>query len=84
MESQRRKRAKEVLLHEADCVRSLVDRLTDAFDKAVDTIIGCKGKLIVTGIGKSGLVGRKLVATFNSTGTPPCLRLARMVALASS
>jgi len=51
-------------------VRGLVERLTDAFDRAVDTIIGCKGKLIVTGIGKSGLVGRKLVATFNSTGTP--------------
>ncbi len=70
MESQRRKRAREVLQHEADCVYALVDRLTDAFDRAVDAIINCKGKLIVTGLGKSGLVGRKLVATFNSTGTP--------------
>jgi arabinose-5-phosphate isomerase len=70
MDSPRRTRAKEVLRHEADCVNGLVKKLTDAFDAAVDAIINCKGKLIVTGIGKSGLVGRKLVATFNSTGTP--------------
>lgn len=70
MESQLRKRAKEVLAHEAECVQGLVEKLSDAFDKAVAAVIGCKGKLIVTGIGKSGLVGRKLVATFNSTGTP--------------
>jgi arabinose-5-phosphate isomerase len=70
MKSQRRKRAKEVLEHEADCVRGLVDKLTGAFDEAVDAIINCRGKVIVTGIGKSGLVSRKIVATFNSTGTP--------------
>lgn len=64
------KRAKEVLLHEADAVRNLVDKLDDNFVKAVQAILACRGKVIVTGLGKSGLVGRKLVATFNSTGTP--------------
>lgn len=70
MASDRLKRAKEVLLHEADCVRGLVDKLGTPFEKAVELIMSCKGKIIVTGMGKSGLVGRKLVATFNSTGTP--------------
>ncbi len=64
------KRAKEVLLHEAESVRQLVDRLDTSFERAVDSILNCTGKVIVTGMGKSGIVGRKIVATFNSTGTP--------------
>jgi arabinose-5-phosphate isomerase len=47
-----------------------VERLDANFAKAAQTIFGCKGKLIVTGIGKSGLVGRKISSTFTSTGTP--------------
>ena len=64
------KRAKEVLLHEAEAVRGLIDKLDDNFVHAVEAILNCKGKVIVTGLGKSGWVGRKIVATFNSTGTP--------------
>ncbi len=64
------KRAKEIILQEAEAVRGLVDQLDQSFIEAVNSILNCKGKVIVTGMGKSGLVGRKLVATFNSTGTP--------------
>jgi arabinose-5-phosphate isomerase len=63
-------RAREVLLHEADSVRQLADKINGAFVTAVEAILACKGKVIVTGIGKSGWVGRKISATFNSTGTP--------------
>lgn len=54
-------------LHEAS---QLPDRLGDDFIKAAEAIINCKGKLIVSGIGKSGHIGKKLAATFASTGTP--------------
>jgi len=64
------KRAKEVLFKEAEAVRQLADHLDQSFINAVEKILACQGKLIVTGIGKSGLIGRKLSATFNSTGTP--------------
>ena len=64
------KRAREVLLHEAESVRQLADKVNGAFVTAAEAILACKGKVIVTGIGKSGLVGRKIAATFNSTGTP--------------
>jgi len=64
------KRAKEIIVREADAVRQVAEKLNHSFCKAVETILNCKGKVIVTGMGKSGLVGRKLVATFNSTGTP--------------
>jgi len=64
------KRAREVLLHEAESVRQLADKVNGTFVTAAEAILACKGKVIVTGIGKSGLVGRKISATFNSTGTP--------------
>lgn len=54
-------------LHEAS---RLPDRLGEDFVKAAEAIINCKGKLIVSGIGKSGHIGKKLAATFASTGTP--------------
>jgi len=60
--------AQEVIRHEAAMVAALADRLGDAFNKAVAAILDCKGRVIVTGLGKSGLVGRKIAATFNSTG----------------
>lgn len=63
-------RAREVILTEAEAVRQLADRLDDSFEKAAQAILDCTGKVIVTGVGKSGLVARKIVATFNSTGTP--------------
>lgn len=63
-------RAREVLEIESAAVAGLVDRLSDDFVHAVELIIGCKGRLVITGMGKSGAVGRKLAGTFSSTGTP--------------
>lgn len=62
--------AKEVLRVEAQGVLALIDRLDQDFEKAVDLILDCAGRTVVTGMGKSGLIGRKIVATMNSTGTP--------------
>ncbi len=64
------KRAKEVLKIEAESILSLVDKVDDNFSRAIDMICKSKGRVIVTGIGKSGLVGKKIVATLTSTGTP--------------
>ncbi|MDR2635709.1 MAG: KpsF/GutQ family sugar-phosphate isomerase [Campylobacteraceae bacterium] len=61
--------AKSVLELEAQEIARAADNLTDDINAAVDTIYGIKGKLIVTGVGKSGLVGAKIAATFASTGT---------------
>ncbi len=62
--------AREVLKIEAECILNLVDRIGPDFSRAVEIIAEKKGRVIVTGIGKSGLVGRKIVATLTSTGTP--------------
>jgi len=61
--------AREVLQIEAEGVAQLVEKLDDSFLQAVDLIYEARGRVIVTGVGKSGIVGRKLVATLNSTGT---------------
>jgi arabinose-5-phosphate isomerase len=61
--------AKEVLNIEAQSILRLVDRLNENFSRAVNLIFKCKGRVIITGIGKSGLIGRKIVATLTSTGT---------------
>jgi arabinose-5-phosphate isomerase len=63
-------RAKEVLNVEAKGIVSLIDRLDDSFIRAVELLYNCRGKVVVTGLGKSGLVCRKIAATFSSTGTP--------------
>jgi arabinose-5-phosphate isomerase len=62
-------RAQDVLNIEAKGIVSLVDRLDDNFVRAVDLLHACGGKVVVTGMGKSGLIGRKIAATFSSTGT---------------
>jgi len=62
-------RAKEVLKIEAQSILSLVDKIDRNFTRAVNLIFQCKGRVIITGIGKSGLIGRKIVATLTSTGT---------------
>ena len=62
--------AKEVLKIEAESILSLIPSVDENFARAVDLIFGSKGRVIVTGIGKSGLIGRKVVATLTSTGTP--------------
>ena len=63
------KEAIKVLKIEAEGILGLVDRIDDNFPKMVELICRSKGRLIISGIGKSGLVGRKIVATLNSTGT---------------
>ena len=63
-------RAKEVLNVEVKGIVSLVDRLDDSFVRAVELLHGCRGKVVVTGMGKSGLICRKIAATLSSTGTP--------------
>ncbi|QIP11300.1 KpsF/GutQ family sugar-phosphate isomerase [Spirosoma aureum] len=62
--------AQEVLLAEAEAIRHAVELLDDQFDAAVDIILNTTGRLVVTGVGKSALIGQKIVATMNSTGTP--------------
>jgi arabinose-5-phosphate isomerase len=64
------KKAKEVIAIEAQAVKDLAKRVDNNFTKAVDTIAKCKGRVIVTGMGKTGIVGRKIAATLSSTGTP--------------
>jgi arabinose-5-phosphate isomerase len=63
-------KGKEVIRIEAEAVASLGDRIGKSFAEAVETIFHCKGRVIVTGVGKSGIIARKIVATMNSTGTP--------------
>ena len=55
---------------EAQAVLDLIPQLDENFDKAVDLMYNCKGKVIVTGVGKSGHIGAKIAATLSSTGTP--------------
>jgi len=62
--------AKEVIRKEAEAITGLLDRLDENFDRAVEAIERIKGRVIVTGMGKSGIVGKKIAATFSSTGTP--------------
>ena len=63
-------RARGILLHEADEIRQLADRLGSAFEAAVKLILDCRGRIVVTGMGKSGHIGGKIAATLASTGTP--------------
>ncbi len=61
---------KRVLKEEKKALNSLISSLDDSFNKAVDMILSTEGKVVVTGMGKSGLVGKKIAATLASTGTP--------------
>src|SRR3972149_6783349 len=63
------RKGKEVVRIEAEAVAALASKINESFDKAVEMIYACKGRVIITGMGKSGLVARKIVATMNSTGT---------------
>jgi arabinose-5-phosphate isomerase len=65
-----RRLGERVLRMEADAILSLVGKLDERFDRAVELLHRCHGRVIVAGIGKSGLVGRKIAATLASTGTP--------------
>ncbi|OUV50349.1 MAG: D-arabinose 5-phosphate isomerase [Flavobacteriaceae bacterium TMED116] len=63
-------RAKMTILMEAEAINNLVNYIDDSFLDVVNLIANSKGRVVVTGIGKSGVIGLKIVATFNSTGTP--------------
>jgi arabinose-5-phosphate isomerase len=62
--------ARKVLQTEAAAILALVERLDDRFEQAVRTLLDCRGRVIVTGMGKSGIICRKIAATLSSTGTP--------------
>ena len=57
--------ARKVLEIEARTLAELVDRLDERFTQAVETLFACKGRVVVTGMGKSGLIGQKISATFS-------------------
>jgi arabinose-5-phosphate isomerase len=62
--------AKDGIKKEIGGISLLIDRIGPEFERAVDIILDCKGRVIVTGVGKSGIIGRKIAATLSSTGTP--------------
>jgi arabinose-5-phosphate isomerase len=62
--------AKRTILSESESIAKLVDHLTTDFSQSVERIFACKGRVVVTGIGKSAIIAQKIVATLNSTGTP--------------
>jgi arabinose-5-phosphate isomerase len=62
--------ARRVLKIEAQAIQDVLARLDGSFEKAVELLFACKGRVVVSGMGKSGLIGRKISATFSSTGTP--------------
>ena len=62
--------ARRVLRIETEALKDLQERLDAGFERAVDALFACKGRVVVTGMGKSGLIGRKIAATLSSTGTP--------------
>lgn len=65
-----KEKAIEVLSIEADAVKALIPRIDNNFAAAVQAILACKGRVVVTGMGKSGHVGKKIAASLASTGTP--------------
>jgi len=62
--------ARRVLLIEAEAIRCMADRIGEEFIRALELIENCPGRVVLTGMGKSGLVGRKIASTFASTGAP--------------
>lgn len=62
--------ARKVLEIEAKAIRNLIQSIDENFAKAVEMILSCKGRVVVTGMGKSGIIGKKVSATLSSTGTP--------------
>lgn len=62
--------ARRVLAIEARAIENLIERLDENFSRAVELVSNCRGRVVVTGMGKSGIICRKIAATLNSTGTP--------------
>ena len=69
-QSKIKKIAKDVIKIETEAVSKIEDRIDDTFESAVNQILDCRGRLIVMGMGKSGLISQKIAATMASTGTP--------------
>ena len=65
-----RETAKRVLKIEADAIEELIDRIGDEFDRAEQLVASATGRIIVSGLGKSGIVARKIAATLSSVGVP--------------
>jgi arabinose-5-phosphate isomerase len=63
-------KAKQVLRLEAEAVLTLIDRINGEFSRAVEMMLACQGRVVITGMGKSGLICQKIAATMASTGTP--------------
>jgi arabinose-5-phosphate isomerase len=63
-------KAREVLATESEAIARMSARLDETFERAVQLVLNCSGRVVVTGVGKSGAIGRKLASTFASTGTP--------------
>ncbi|MGI5821514.1 MAG: KpsF/GutQ family sugar-phosphate isomerase, partial [Bacteroidales bacterium] len=63
-------KAKQVLQNEADAILRLKELIDEQFTQSLELIFHAKGRIVVTGIGKSAIIAQKMVATFNSTGTP--------------
>ena len=61
---------KKVIQIEAQAVAAISDRINEQFENAVNAVLNCKGRLIVLGVGKSGLISQKIASTMASTGTP--------------
>ncbi len=70
MENSRLNVARRVFQVEIESLQQVINQLDEAFDQAVELLLNSGGKIIVSGIGKSGLIGKKIVATLNSTGSP--------------
>lgn len=62
--------AKQTITQEAEAIAGMVSFINNDFKKIIDLIINCKGRLVISGIGKSAIIAQKIVATLNSTGTP--------------
>ncbi|MBU1871661.1 MAG: hypothetical protein KKH80_02540, partial [Candidatus Omnitrophica bacterium] len=64
------KRAKEILDIEADAIKDLKKRIDNNFKRAVNLILSTKGRVVISGMGKTGIIAQKFSATLSSTGTP--------------
>ena len=64
--------AREVLAVEEQGLSSVRQKIGDEFDHAIRVLLNCQGRIVITGIGKSGIIGQKITATMNSTGSPSC------------
>ncbi|HEU0047347.1 MAG TPA: SIS domain-containing protein, partial [Nitrososphaera sp.] len=62
--------AKRVLRIEAEAITDLIHRIDSRFERAVEALYSCSGRVVVTGMGKSGIICKKIAATLASTGTP--------------